>query len=91
MLTNISIRGFWDAKAKALIDHRLWRSVVKQIKHKTSDMLSLSWREFKSLEEQILHVADQLWPLNKPTSVNLLYIVVIQTNSRAGAMFQRSA
>ena len=91
VLANISVKIFWGTNAKALILRRLCGSVAKRIKHKTFDMLSLSWREFVSREEQILHVANQSRPLNKPTNITFLWIVVNQTNSRTRAMFRRSA
>ena len=50
---------------RALIYLGLYGLVAKRISHTTFNIPCLLWKEFKSCEEQILHVASQLQTINK--------------------------
>ena len=76
---------------RALIYLGRYGSVAKRISHMVFNIPYWSWKGFESSEEPILHVGSQLQIINRTYHYASFGIIVIQTNSWAGAMFWRSA
>ena len=77
---------------RALVYHGLYGSVAERINHTTFNMLSYREKSLNAASGRFFItqlVSHNPWI--EPTTIPLLWIVVIQTNSRARAMFWRSA
>ena len=63
VMTILQLKTFkiqFTSNTSALIYLGLYGLVAKRISHTTFNIPCLSWKEFESCEEQILHVASQL-------------------------------
>ena len=83
-------------KTRGLVYYSLKSSVTERIKHETLSMLTyhsnpVRSRNFNSPQSLMFRDWPALALQKEPTSIPLLWVTVIQTNIRAGAMFPKSA